>query len=305
MDRSIAELTQGRRILAVTSLDAAGDLAVATAGALVRAEGGALAVTHAIPHLETVRPLFPQRLAEDALATAMAPVEARQQLRRRLDALIGPDADVEGFVHWGNAAELALRVAEYWRADLIVVGPAEAGVVDVIRIVRHADVPVLVARADPGPGPVVAGTDFSDPALPAVHAAIAAARRDGTRACIVHVIEPSTYVVVGLEGAGIVTTAAWEKRRRDAAELRLREIAAAAGSDADYLAVGGYAVPGLAGVVADLQARLLVVGTVGRSGLTRFLLGSVAEALVRQGPCPVLVVRLHGERRAATTPPAR
>jgi len=42
--------------------------------------------------------------------------------------------------------------------------------------VRHAELPVLVARAEPGPGPVVAGTDFSDPALPAVHAAIAAAR---------------------------------------------------------------------------------------------------------------------------------
>jgi nucleotide-binding universal stress UspA family protein len=42
----------------------------------------------------------------------------------------------------------------------------------------------------------------------------------------------------------------------------------------------------------DVQADLIVMGTHGRRGLRRALLGSVAEAIVRTAPCPVLTVRL-------------
>jgi nucleotide-binding universal stress UspA family protein len=44
-------------------------------------------------------------------------------------------------------------------------------------------------------------------------------------------------------------------------------------------------------LAADLEADLVVVGTHGRRGLGRFLLGSVAEGVVRAAPCPVFVVR--------------
>jgi len=47
----------------------------------------------------------------------------------------------------------------------------------------------------------------------------------------------------------------------------------------------------IAQIAADLEADLVVVGTHGRRGIARWLLGSVAEAVVRLAPCPVLVVR--------------
>lgn len=47
----------------------------------------------------------------------------------------------------------------------------------------------------------------------------------------------------------------------------------------------------VAQMAADLEADLVVVGTHGRRGIARLLLGSVAEAVVRLAPCPVLVVR--------------
>jgi len=47
----------------------------------------------------------------------------------------------------------------------------------------------------------------------------------------------------------------------------------------------------IAQLAADLEADLVVVGTHGRRGLSRVLLGSSAEATVRLAPCPVLVVR--------------
>jgi hypothetical protein len=47
----------------------------------------------------------------------------------------------------------------------------------------------------------------------------------------------------------------------------------------------------IAQMAADLEADMVVVGTHGRRGIARLLLGSVAEAVVRLAPCPVLVVR--------------
>lgn len=47
----------------------------------------------------------------------------------------------------------------------------------------------------------------------------------------------------------------------------------------------------IAQLAADVNADLVVVGTHGRRGIPRLILGSVAEATLRLAPCPVLVVR--------------
>ena len=44
-------------------------------------------------------------------------------------------------------------------------------------------------------------------------------------------------------------------------------------------------------LIEESSPRLVVVGTHGRHGLTRWLLGSVAEHLLRHAPCPVVIVR--------------
>ena len=43
----------------------------------------------------------------------------------------------------------------------------------------------------------------------------------------------------------------------------------------------------------ELDADLITMGTHGRRGVTRAILGSVAETVVRSAPCPVLTVRVH------------
>lgn len=55
-------------------------------------------------------------------------------------------------------------------------------------------------------------------------------------------------------------------------------------------------------LATDVQANLIIVGTHGRKGLARFLLGSVAEGVVRHAPCPVLVVRPLGSEAADNVP---
>ena len=44
-------------------------------------------------------------------------------------------------------------------------------------------------------------------------------------------------------------------------------------------------------IAEEEQAELIVLGTHGRTGLSRILMGSVAEAVVRHAPCPVLIYR--------------
>jgi len=50
---------------------------------------------------------------------------------------------------------------------------------------------------------------------------------------------------------------------------------------------------------------MIVLGTHGRTGLTRLLMGSVAEAIVRRAPCPVLVYRETSEKLSSGRPQAR
>jgi len=53
-------------------------------------------------------------------------------------------------------------------------------------------------------------------------------------------------------------------------------------------------------IAEDEGAEMIVLGTHGRTGVTRLLMGSVAEAVVRRAPCPVLVYRETPARLAKT-----
>ena len=64
----------------------------------------------------------------------------------------------------------------------------------------------------------------------------------------------------------------------------------------------GSPAPELARVAAQLRAGLIVVGTHGRRGLRRAILGSVAESLVRIATCPVLVMRAIDHAQAEELP---
>jgi nucleotide-binding universal stress UspA family protein len=53
----------------------------------------------------------------------------------------------------------------------------------------------------------------------------------------------------------------------------------------------GFPGPSIVAAAADCQADLIVMGTHGRSGLGRMLMGSVAEHVLRHAPCPVLTIK--------------
>jgi len=58
-------------------------------------------------------------------------------------------------------------------------------------------------------------------------------------------------------------------------------------------------------IAADEGVEMIVLGTHGRTGMTRLLMGSVAEAVVRHATCPVLVYRETAARLAPTAAAGR
>jgi len=56
-------------------------------------------------------------------------------------------------------------------------------------------------------------------------------------------------------------------------------------------------------VAQEIHADLIVMATHGRTGLGHFFLGSVAEKVVREAPCPVLTVRPTGKEKAGSATP--
>ena len=275
------------RILAVTDLSSEADVALIEGHRRARDAGGTLGVVHAIALAEASRPLFPQHLADDAVFLAELPVRAATAVQARLETLGLDQVPVELFVDRGGTAELALRIADEWKPALIVAG---AGSIDSERLVRHAGIPVVIARPGPETGPVVAGTDLSDESLPAIRAGAAEAAHRGGELTVVHAVESVSIAVYGLEAP----TAGGDlnRERREAAEARLREALAGAGVTGTAVVHDAAPADALIEIARTLEATLLVVGTHGRTGITRFLLGSVAEEVVRRAPCSVLVTRL-------------
>jgi nucleotide-binding universal stress UspA family protein len=65
-----------------------------------------------------------------------------------------------------------------------------------------------------------------------------------------------------------------------------------AGLKAEVRVMAGDPGRGLCELATELASDLVIIGTHGRSGLARIALGSVAERVANDAPCPVMVIRL-------------
>ena len=140
-------------------------------------------------------------------------------------------------------------------------------------------------------------TDFSEPGQAAETEALKLAGTLHAELIYVHVASPPMLYsesVFSMEAVQRV----YEVQRRWAEEtLQTRVTAAqAAGITARRVLRAGTAYEQIVGAAQDEKADMIVIGTHGRSGLNRLLLGSVAERVVRLAPCPVLTVRPHDAR---------
>jgi len=229
---------------------------------------------------------------------------------------------VDEVIAHGDPAEQIILAAQEHAINLIVMASHGRGALGrwtfgsvADRVSRHSTVPVLIVRPElvcgqlPEITRIVVPFDGSTVAAQAVPVAGRIAHRRGCAVHLVDVVNPAStyYPAIAVSGRmpDEVYTELLEKERT-AAEAAMSAAAAplrAEGIEVTTQVQSGSVVPA---IEAALRAGDLVVLTShGRSGVTRWFLGSVAERLIRDGRAPVLLVpaaeRVASERPATAT----
>jgi nucleotide-binding universal stress UspA family protein len=200
----------------------------------------------------------------------------------------------------GEAHERIVELAQDEHCDLIVMGPKGHGVIEMAlmgsvtrRVIGYSPVDVLVIpdKASLGWEKLLLATDGSGFSWQAAQKALNLAETYGSEIIVASIadIPPVLYA----EAAEVV-----ESVRREH-QGYVSEVTAEA--EKLNLKAAGFIPQGApAKAITDLarqeKASLIIMGSHGRTGLKRLLMGSVTERVIGQAPCPVLVVKGGAER---------
>jgi nucleotide-binding universal stress UspA family protein len=136
-------------------------------------------------------------------------------------------------------------------------------------------------------------SDFSPSSRPAFKAAVAIAKANKAELLVVHVL--SSLPVIPDAYVAATTYERLEREHRASGQKQLDRLvvnARAAGARASGILVAvGVPAEQIVRLAKSRRADLVVMGTHGRTGFTRALLGSVATRVIAMAACPVLTVR--------------
>jgi nucleotide-binding universal stress UspA family protein len=235
----------------------------------------------------------------------------RQEIEGRLRAYYHADApiSVDYLVRDGDASEEILRAADEVDADLIVVGTHGRSGVDrlvcgsVAESVMHGSSrPVMIVRS-----PAVSlqtmpirlilhPTDFSASSWPALGVARALARANGAAIVLLHVAPAEV-----LTGGTFYAPADLGPEREALAKLQAETAKAGLEGSVQTRFSQGDPVTEILLAAEELGCDLIVMGSHGRTGLRRLMMGSVAESVIRKAACLTLIVKDVADQRAGET----
>jgi len=231
----------------------------------------------------------------------------RAESRKILDEQIAALAELRGVqchpvVEIGAAHDAIKRTAAAMTADLIVMGSHRKQLLRDIfvgttieRVIRSGTWPVLMVNTEAASSysNVLAALDLSDASAEAVRAARALGLLDNVRLTVAHAFDAVAKTKMGLADVPRDRIRAYieEERQRSTVELQgfMTSLSFDAGTWSHYVAEGD-AVPVISEAVGAVNPELLVVGTHGRSGVAKILLGSVAEQVLRALEIDILAV---------------
>jgi universal stress protein E len=277
-----------KRLLIATDLSSRSERALARALRVTQQHGAELRVCHVV---------------DDALPAPLAEAQktaAESVLKERIQAFASDArASITTAVVIGKPSAAIVHEAIEGSAELIVLGAHGGGAEGMFRgstaerVIREGHCPVLVVRrdADADYRQAVVGVDFSLHSRWAARAGFRLAPQ--AEFCLVHsYIAPTSLILA-------------DHLRAQARELQVREMNRTIEEElAVFLAQLGDRLPPhkrlvtvgsasevLLDLAGELSADLIVAGTHGRTGVAHALLGSVAEDLLRQAHCDVLVAK--------------
>lgn len=291
---------------------------------LARPHGAALHLFHVVE----LPALSLPHVREDAYVEQKK--AAQGNMNALLDARDTEGLQIEQVVLPGpTATPAAPLILEYTRehdVDLIVIGThGRRGVRHLLmgsvaeEVVREAPVPVLAVReqeASSRPHPIeriLVPLDFSAHSERALAYAKELAAPYRARLVLLHVLHvpplPGIHGLASDPGYGLLQEMEpWAHERMQEAVASVKHT----GLGVEYDIVQGHPALQILDLAEESGADLIVLASHGRTGLDRFMMGSVAAHVVRAAPCPVFVVKSFGKdltqratsseaRRAGTT----
>lgn len=206
----------------------------------------------------------------------------------------------------GEAYRAILDLAKEHKADVIVLANRAHGTVarlfmgsTATQVVRHSEIPVIAVppEADDmnnGCQTILVATDFSETA----HAAASWAR--SVAACMasprkIIVAHAHLAAVVPAVEPGFITPAMLEDDVAASQAQLEREVDALRqpGFDVEGVLLDGPAASAVLDLAHSRGVDMIAMGTHGRSGINRMLVGSVAERVMHNASCPILTIRTH------------
>jgi nucleotide-binding universal stress UspA family protein len=283
--------TRLKKFLIATDLSSRAEKAMARAVQLADEHGGALTVVHILTGEAGAGTRSPRQVA----------VRIEEDLRGKVEALSRKKNGVATVrVLRGTPFVEIIRQARDEAADLILVGAhGENFIKDLLfgttaeKIVRKGDRSVLVVKK-PAQHPyhrVLAAVDFSEQSRRAMELGLRLAPQGEFHAVHVYAAAEGTLKSAGVTESGIEsyrTQVATDARRQLDAFVRTIN---RRGTLIRKEVWNGRAGREITRAARVHRADLVVIGTTGRTGIPYILLGSVAEHVMREAPCDVLVVR--------------
>ena len=276
-------------ILVATDFSTRSFCALRQAGLLGRA-GGKLHVLHVV---------------DDDQPADLVRIEKREAARvlREISSIPELDGvDARALVVEGDPFDAILRTARDVAADLIVMGAHRKQLLDIFtgttieRVIRKSTVPVLMVNneAQRAYKKIVAPVDMSQASANALREGLSTgliSKESSTT--LVHAFTAWARGKMYIAGADAAAIAKYVDDEKQNASKELSAFLAAHNLDKQGWAVRieqGEAIEVISQVASDLGADLLIMGTHGRSGLLKTLIGSVTEQALRSLPVDILAV---------------
>jgi nucleotide-binding universal stress UspA family protein len=205
----------------------------------------------------------------------------------------------EPIIEYGRPVDKILKMATKEHVNLIVAGSGNKNKKDkfklgniVEKLIRHSDIPVWVAKPEKETTitNILCPVDFSDTSRNALKNAILLSKKFNASLRILSVFEPTLSISPRIKVDLNKENAYWLKQHKNemqkfTGEFDLTEIT----HTIDILS--GTIHEKILHTIEDYDHDLLIMGTTGRSGLRRVLMGSIAEKVTREIPCSFITVK--------------
>lgn len=280
-----------KSILVATDLSERSDRAVRRGVLLARRHGAAMTLVHVIDNDQPERILRSERREVEAL------LQGQAQSLNDIDGVACTSRVLLDDPFVGLTAEV-----ERCSPDLLLLGPHRRQLVRDIftgttaeRIIRTSHRPVLMANAVPARDytHVLVAVDLSDSSAAAVRAMIELDLPTGAAVSVLYAFDPAGATMIGRTAMTLAEIKAYEADEQARAQSELDSFLGPFGFRPMHRLVRVNDI-GAANVIravaGELSADLVVVGTHGRSGIAKLLLGSVADEVLRRAECDVLAV---------------